>query len=251
MISEAELSDFWSDIKSKILEMRVLDPQLDLLPGAKRHQYAINPILSEKVILQFEKKYGIELPAAYRTYLLKFGENGASADGGILRFSQVIKHGDFHKSCSLQPFEGIYYLTEDEDPIDITSGLALITPGANPNSTYIILRGKWSGSMVWDTRDSYSCGSDFANWYNNWANVSLEIINKRIILRQLPVGSSIDELRSLMHDEEIQFGSDKGRQLAYIRHKADLGVLSFIELDKNNRTVAFYGSMDEIPNQSN
>ena len=87
---------FWQMIRSKVLTMRELDRDLELLPQAKSHQYAIAPVVSEKTIAEFERKNKIDLPPCYRGYLRYFGAQGASAYGGTHHFEL-----DIFQSCLL------------------------------------------------------------------------------------------------------------------------------------------------------
>lgn len=61
-------------MKVEKLHKLVLD--LDIF-GAERHGFELNPVLTEKEVQWFEKKYKIKLPLDYREFLLIVGNGGA------------------------------------------------------------------------------------------------------------------------------------------------------------------------------
>jgi hypothetical protein len=70
------LSERLSSIKTNWQKIKAADSQFSIA-GAKTHQYNLNPILDNKTISAFEKKYEIELPEEYKKYLLEVSNGGA------------------------------------------------------------------------------------------------------------------------------------------------------------------------------
>jgi hypothetical protein len=79
-------------IQEKLRQARSCDPELQVF-GASGHRYALNPPATQEAVRHFEAQHAIELPAAYRAFLLRVGNGGPG----------------FNQSAA-GPFYGIYPL---------------------------------------------------------------------------------------------------------------------------------------------
>lgn len=63
-----------SNVKERLAELRALDRSLEIF-GAKKHRYGTAPV-SPDDIRQFEHELEVQLPDAYREFLLQVGHGG-------------------------------------------------------------------------------------------------------------------------------------------------------------------------------
>ena len=80
-------------IHGRIAEIRRLDPEFRLF-GAREHRHRLNPPLSTEEILAFEKRMGVELPAAYRTFLATVGNGGAGPHYGLFGLAEALREDE-------------------------------------------------------------------------------------------------------------------------------------------------------------
>jgi hypothetical protein len=73
---------FFTTIKTKIEQLKTLDPNLEAF-GADTHRYQFNKPIPEADLLAFEDRFNIKLPEAYRNFLLHVGNGGAGPSYGI------------------------------------------------------------------------------------------------------------------------------------------------------------------------
>ena len=94
-----QYSEQIESIKRKLIEAEKSDKKLKVF-GAENHKYIIHKTATEEEVNTFEKKYKIELPNCYKTFLLNIG-NG----------------GDSYKNSGAGPFYGIYPLGQNVDEL--------------------------------------------------------------------------------------------------------------------------------------
>lgn len=61
--------------------------------GADRHHYVLRPPLEESVVVAFEERHEVVLPAAYRFFLTEIGDGGAGPGLGIIRLDELCRYG--------------------------------------------------------------------------------------------------------------------------------------------------------------
>ena len=180
--------------------MEKLDPQKCLVYGASSHKYAMNPVVNDKPILEFERKNNIELPISYRSYLQHFGDSGAAEFNGTLSFLNDVSHRDMSSPSPMPIFEGTHDCgTETDDfKIDLLQcedGRVEIARGFNPSTPYLVLNGDASGQVYWwNYGDMCGALGDFARWYHNWANRVVNRLRFHHKVNAFPIGSSTLEL---------------------------------------------------------
>jgi hypothetical protein len=69
-------------IQTKLQELRAIDPKYSVF-GASNHKYRSNKVITESELNHFESKYGINLPAGFKSFLLKVGNGGAGPYYGL------------------------------------------------------------------------------------------------------------------------------------------------------------------------
>jgi hypothetical protein len=81
----------YESVRSAIEAVKQRDPAFELF-GASSHRYQLNSRLSEPEVVEFESRYGIRLPEAYRDFVLNAGDGGAGPYYGVFRLG-MMDHG--------------------------------------------------------------------------------------------------------------------------------------------------------------
>lgn len=63
--------------------------------GSEAHGFTLNPALSEEAVCGFEEKYGIQLPADYRQFLIEVGNGGAGPYYGLFKLGEMDDSFDY------------------------------------------------------------------------------------------------------------------------------------------------------------
>jgi hypothetical protein len=79
---------FIEDVRRGLEELRRLDAKLTLF-GARRHRYALNPVLGETELASFEQRWGFRAPDDYRRFLLELGNGGAGPFYGVFPLGEM------------------------------------------------------------------------------------------------------------------------------------------------------------------
>lgn len=195
-------------IASKLDDLKNLDQEFSIF-GAENHRYTFNSPISEAEILAFEKEYGIQLPLAYRAFLLHFGNGGCGPNYGMLQ----LKHGIYDIPFNREESDNInlsnvfrfntYWNLEDfpDDDYDAwqdeydkakwCDGMLRISHEGCGCFANLVLTGKERGNVWIDARASeagiypvnYHNGqstTSFLDWYMLWLDKSLEKIKSAI-----------------------------------------------------------------------
>ena len=223
MDRDIHYKEFWQMIRSKILTMRELDSNLELLPQAKVHRYGIAPVVPVRTIVDFERRNKLELPPSYRSYLQFFGAKGASAFSSTYHFELDIFQRTVQGSSSYIPFEGQREITVEEyesrdfRPQQI-AGTVHIAHGWNPVSPDLVINGVGRGYVFWNSGDFIGCEGEFWQWYLDWTDKALIAINQRLILKHLPRFTKITDVQSLFPIERFTFMERYNHNCVIIKH---------------------------------
>ncbi len=76
------------DLRAEIEQLSIRDPGRKVF-GASEHQYELNEVLTEAMLIDFEARHAIALPAEYRGYLRETGNGLAGPFYGIFRLGEV------------------------------------------------------------------------------------------------------------------------------------------------------------------
>lgn len=198
-------------IKKKLRQAKELD-ELYKVFGAGNHRYEIYPPVHPPDIDAFEKKYSVELPDCYKSFLLHIGNGGrsylCSAAGpffGIYPFGKHIDdliHGNIEnhlkKRCALHPnlsekdwdkkLEPLYEDDiSDEDFEELKGNLyGGMLPIGSQGCSFIhalVLNGPYTGMIINLDRGElsppkFSEDTNFLDWYERWLD---EIISGKLI----------------------------------------------------------------------
>ncbi|MFD3449686.1 SMI1/KNR4 family protein [Microbacteriaceae bacterium 4G12] len=155
--------------------------------GSRKHQYKLNPVISEKEIMEAEKKYNFKLPEDYFWFITNVGNGGAGPYYGITPFKlddekYLISLGrktilsPMESEEEYQSFIEKYDECDDEeyDRLDeeLCQGLLYIgTQGCTLNMN-IIMSGENRGKILYGDFDRhrpfFAYGNSFLDWYENW-----------------------------------------------------------------------------------
>jgi len=230
MSNVSDLKDLWGGISDKIRSMRQLDSNFELVYGSQFHRYRIEPVVSDKEILAFERKNRITLPESYRTYLQFFGDYGASQFNGTLSFQKDVSQVDASKPSPLSIFTNVQDYTDSHAIEHNANGCVRITHGFNPSVAYLVLNGPASGHVYW-----LDLG-EFSDWYLRWATWVLGQLKLYDRFVRFPIGSHAAELQQAFPDlvRIIRHGDD-GPLFAHVGY-----LHCNYELDKNKRLVRLH-----------
>lgn len=198
-------------IKIKLQQAKEKDKYFKVF-GAGSHKYELRDPLSVEEVENLEKKYQIQLPECYRSFMLNFGNGGKSFLNsgagpflGIYPFGQSLDNLIYNnvekylkKECVLHPQITEMQWEKLTDPLyedDITdedyealNGTLYggILPLGSQGCSYIhalILNGPYKGMVVNMERSGlsppkFSEDKNFLDWYERWLN---EIISGKLI----------------------------------------------------------------------
>ncbi len=168
-------------IHGRIAEIRRLDPEFRLF-GACKHRHRLKPPLSTQEILAFEKRMGVELPAAYRTFLTTVGNGGAGPHYGLFDLAEALREDEkWHEGMPgfyTTPFPHTTNWNPqfEEQPEDyeegrwITGSLILGHFGCGAYHR-LVVTGELTGEVWFDDRGSdggVTREGEFADWYLSW-----------------------------------------------------------------------------------
>jgi len=243
MHDETDLKLLWLHVRASVVEMQELDPTRELHGHAWRHSYDIEPVIDDYDILEYERLNKLELPISYRTYLQYFGASGPSAYGGTFHFKKYIFNQVISNTSKLIPFEGFRDCEDDHTPLWVKhDGMVQIAHGWNPLHVFLIVRGVSPGTVFYDTGDILGCEGDFAVWYAKWADDYLRVLHERVALKNLPAGSAVSDLESVLSTSFFRHRTKDGIDYLCISHGPESFTESVFQLKVNGTIEKFYSS---------
>jgi hypothetical protein len=81
----------WDDTRSALQLLRQGDAATSVF-GATKHEFIMNPCLSDREVTDFENMHGISLPPDYRSFLISVGNGGAGPAYGVFKLGHM-DHG--------------------------------------------------------------------------------------------------------------------------------------------------------------
>ncbi|MCD0469177.1 SMI1/KNR4 family protein [Flavobacterium sp. JAS] len=197
-------------IKSKLIIAKDADKNLEVF-GAESHKYFVGETVSKNQISDFEKEYNLELPEAYKEFLLHIGNGGISdsnsAAGPYYGIYSLGKNTDefiyentksyLKEDCKISPkmsdefwsdlnknIEENDDISEEEFDLELGKIFSGILPLGSQGCTYyhaLVLNGEFKGRVVNIDSDRqkphFTFESNFLDWYERWLD---EIIPENI-----------------------------------------------------------------------
>lgn len=197
-------------IKSKLFTAKYADKNLEVF-GADSHKYFVGKTVSENQILDFEKEYDLELPEAYKDFLLHIGNGGISysnsAAGPSYGIYSLGENTDefiyentksyLKEDCKISPkmsdefwadlnknIEENDDISDEEFDLELGKIFSGILPLGSQGCTYyhaLVLNGEFKGRIVNIDSDRqkphFTFESNFLDWYERWLD---EIIPENI-----------------------------------------------------------------------
>ena len=201
-------------IQQKLAQAKAADKNLEVF-GADAHQYHLNPPVSEAEVLAFEKKYGVQLPECYRTFMLTIGDAKAKKSDfiagpyyGLYAFGTSVDSLLYEKietylkaPCNLSPdmtqeewetLSDPLLPSEEEEEEDDDKYFAErakvfggLLPLGSQGCTYehaLVLNGKYAGRVVNVDLDlaqpKFAFEANFLDWYERYLD---EVISGQLI----------------------------------------------------------------------
>ena len=199
-------------IKSKLVQAKITDKTFKVF-GSNTHKYILNKPVRNDEVTSFEKKYAIQLPECYKSFILNIGNGGASfSNSGAGPFFGIYSFGDhldnliydspekyLSNKCILKP-----NLTDDDwseitkkldddttssEDFDIELGKIYsgVLPLGSQGCTYIhglVLNSDYKGRVVNVdinfNKPSFAFEDNFLDWYERWLDeiISEELMDK-------------------------------------------------------------------------
>ena len=179
-IREKNVNKRLQNIKSLVVTLRKdifgndngIDAYSPCSMGFKAHRFRFNKVLNESDVLAFEKKFEIELPVEYRSFLLNL-DNEA--------------HSMLQSPCLLRPDlkerkeEGVTLISDEACRKGIYTGwdsyqgtITICDQGCTYYAV-LIINGPYTGSivnidMMMRQGPRFSPYSSFLDWYEGWLN---------------------------------------------------------------------------------
>lgn len=217
------------------------------------HQYKFNPTISIAELAKFEKKFQVQLPEEYKTYLTTIANGGIGPYYGLYPFSkgmeEAIDYSTAENTPVQDPFkldfpysnqqtkafikhhfkcvkdgndEGIEYL---EVPDELTGVIFLAEYGCG-GSYLLVIKGEQAGT-IWFHGD-FMCPCfdqkgkqwSFLDWYEDWLDTSLESFNPKPVPKEIPKDITIYSKDGWQLEElpEEVFGFKKLKKLMFSRN---------------------------------
>ncbi|WP_329375989.1 SMI1/KNR4 family protein [Streptomyces sp. NBC_01351] len=160
-----------SRIRSKLAKVPY-QAQRSYSVGAERHQFRVGPRVSPARADDFEAEHHIELPSAYRKFLLELGGSGAGPFYGLLPLEECRLF-----TMDRQPPDGTprgFHHVSHPDALQGDLFLAIIEMGCT-DLCLIGVTGPLTGRMLTGNADGFwppnvSSAPDFLSWYERWLN---------------------------------------------------------------------------------
>ncbi|HEY1167008.1 MAG TPA: SMI1/KNR4 family protein [Chitinophaga sp.] len=206
-----EFNDQIKRIKDKLPKAKKADRNLEVF-GAKSHKYQLNDPATKEEVSAFEQKYGIELPACYKAFILQVGNGGiayeGAAAGPFYGIYPLGKHVDeliysdarecLKAGCRVYPEMPDEYwralnenIDDDSDISDEDYELELgkifggILPIGSQGCSYlhgIVVNGPYRGRVVNICADrqkpQFTFEANFLDWYERWLD---EVISGELV----------------------------------------------------------------------
>ena len=201
-------------IQQKLAQAKAADKNLEVF-GADAHQYHLNPLVSEAEVFAFEKKYGVQLPECYRTFMLTIGDAKAKKSDfiagpyfGLYAFGTSVDSLLYEKietylkaPCNLSPdmtqeewetLSDPLLFSEEEEEEDEDKYFAErakvfggLLPLGTQGCTYehaLVLNGKYAGRVVNVDLDlaqpKFAFEANFLDWYERYLD---EVISGQLL----------------------------------------------------------------------
>jgi hypothetical protein len=198
-------------IKKKLLEAKKTDKNLKVF-GADRHKYVLNKPATQHEILEFEKKYSIQLPNCYKSFIQQVGNGGISfANSSAGPFYGIYPLGKYvdeliqyntekylKNTCIMFPkmtdeywnsltkeIDGEDEISDEDFEKELSKLFGGILPIGSQGCTYlhgIVLNGQYKGRIVNLDMDrqkpQFAFEINFLDWYERWLD---EIISGELI----------------------------------------------------------------------
>ena len=201
-------------IQEKLAQAKNADKDLEVF-GADAHQYHLNPPVSEAEVFAFEKKYGVQLPECYRTFMLTIGDAKAKKSDfiagpyfGLYPFGTSVDSLLYEKietylkaPCNLSPdmtqeewetLSDPLLFSEEEEEEDEDKYFAErakvfggLLPLGTQGCTYehaLVLNGKYAGRVVNVDLDlaqpKFAFEANFLDWYERYLD---EVISGQLL----------------------------------------------------------------------
>lgn len=175
-----------TQLQEKLERLKQVDTGFSFF-GAKEHRYKLNPPIPEPVVVAFESKYGVVLPAHYRAFLLHMGDGGAGPYYGLypLKYTYEemgwIEPGDVQKPFPLDRPWNKWGSTEEKYDIpedaDLHDGCIMLSHHGCGYWSFLVVTGRARGE-VWNDFITgggglHPTGQDFPTWYEWWLDLGL------------------------------------------------------------------------------
>ena len=201
-MNELAGEEYWNAVSERFALLKEYDKGCQLVFGSNYHQYSLEPVATESMIVEFENRLKVSLHPYYRNYLKYFSSGGAGPGYEMDKFSKKVStHTRLLKPLMLEPFNQDSVPANWEkktESLKRSDGLISIGTTGNPTIIYFVQTGDYAGNVIIVSEDLVSFHGAFHEWYSNWIETSIKEINNLHFLERIEIGMGYDELISVV-----------------------------------------------------
>lgn len=195
----------WNKILDKLARLKALDRQYQAF-GARTHRYHLQPCLSEAAINEVERRRGVALPPALRSFYAAVGDGIAGPDYGLNSADCLKGHRADEPYPGVEVFRQIA-AAQGEPPDEsgyfemahrALSGLLSIIDQGCGHQTCLIAAGPKIGRIVYVSADGFVVETDktLPDIYDEWLNHEIELFET--VERLMRAGKTLEQIKSEM-----------------------------------------------------
>lgn len=168
------------------------------------HHYLFRPPLTDHQIAEFERRSGVELPRDYRLFLSLIGDGGAGPSYGVASLADASQGSDLST-----PFAwSAKHKLESEEEFNLWErrpGCLEICHHGCGYYDLLIVNGATAGWLWQDiiaaTNEFFPLNKTFYEWYLDWAEEKLRMLDREPLLDQIVAGMHLDDVVNLLGGE--------------------------------------------------
>lgn len=164
------------------------------------HYYRFGPTLTNRQLVDFERRHGVELPRDYRLFLSLIGDGGAGPFYGVVSLAEASRGSDLSTPFA---WSEKHHLDREEefDLWERRPGCLEICHHGCAYYDLLIVNGNSAGSMWQDItaagKGFFPLKKTFYEWYRDWIEGKLRMLDREPLLDRIVEGMHVNALVDL------------------------------------------------------
>lgn len=165
------------------------------------HHYLFRPMLTDRQLVEFERRHAVELPKDYRLFLSLVGDGGAGPSYGVVSLAEASRCSDLSTPFAWSEKHRL----ESEEEFSLWErrpGCFEICHHGCGYYDLLIVKGTTAGSLWRDLTaarpEFFPLQQTFYEWYRDWAEEKLRMLDREPLLDQVVAGTHINDLVGLL-----------------------------------------------------